>query len=204
MRAGGGPPGPGSAAVRPATLAWLACTCAKVMSVWLCFPNCVLLLCRGFPVHTRLADAAREPHTHLPLPLKGGDWVQPRTPAPSPASCSAVYPSGPRLSWALWVWLPGVSGPVCGQIGLGRASWRAASGAVGVQGHLGGSLGCRACLSCSCVFFPMLFGGPEAREVHSCVHGAHTLPTPTATQILKCLCVFGSPGPVCLHTFPHV
>ena len=74
----------------------------------------------------------------------------------------------------------------------------------GVQGHLGGSLGCRACLSCSCVFFPMLFGGPEAREVHSCVHGAHTLPTPTATQILKCLCVFGSPGPVCLHTFPHV
>ena len=119
-------------------------------------------------------------------------------------SRSAVYPSGPRLSWALWVWLPGVSGPVCGQIGLGRASWRAASGAVGVQGHLGGSLGCRACLSCSCVFFPMLFGGPETREVHSCVHGAHTLPTPTATQILKCLRVFGSPGPVCLHTFPHV
>lgn len=69
MWAGGGPPGPGRAAVRPATLAWLACTCTEVMSVWLsvwlCFPNCVLLLCRGFPVHTRLADAAREPHTHL-------------------------------------------------------------------------------------------------------------------------------------------
>jgi len=131
-----------------------------------------------------------------PPPLKGGDWIQPRTPAPSLASCSAVYPSCPRLSWALWVWLSGVSGPVCGQIGLGRASWRAASGAAGVQGHLGGSLGCRARMPCSCVFFPMLFGGPKAWEVHSCVHGAHTLPTPSATQILKCLCVFGSPGPV--------
>ena len=115
-----------------------------------------------------------------PPPLKGGDWIQPRTPAPSLASCSAVYPSCPRLSWALWVWLSGVSGPVCGQIGLGRASWRAASGAAGVQGHLGGSLGCRARMPCSCVFFPMLFGGPKAWEVHSCVHGAHTLPTPSA------------------------
>lgn len=139
-----------------------------------------------------------------PPPLKGGDWVQPWTPAPSPAGCSAVYLSGPRLSWALWVWLPGVSGPLCGRIGLGRASWRAASGAAGVQGHLGGSLGCRACPPCSCVFFPVLFRSPESREVHSCVYGAHTLPTPTATQTLKCLRVFGSPGPVCLHTFPHV
>lgn len=76
-----------------------------------------------------------------PPPLKGGDWVQPRTPAPLPASCSA----SPRLSWALWVRLPGISVPVCSRIGLGRASWRAASGAVGAQGHLGGSLVCRAC-----------------------------------------------------------
>lgn len=33
---------------------------------------------------------------------------------------------------------------------------------------------------------------------------AHTLLPATATQTLKCLHVFGSPGPVCLHTFPHV
>lgn len=91
-----------SAAVRPATCAWL-CTCAEVMSVWLCFPNCVLLLCRGFPVNTRLAGAAGAPHPPPP-PLKGGDWVQPWTPAPSPAGYSAV----------LSVWSP----PELGTVGL--------------------------------------------------------------------------------------
>ena len=40
--------------------------------------------------------------------------------------------------------------------------------------------------------------------MHSSVCGAHTLLPATATQTLKCLHVFGSPGPVCLHTFPHV
>lgn len=176
-----------------------------------CVAECVAVLPQLCPPAVPWISCAHEagrrcqgaPHPP-PSPLKGGDWVQPRTPALSPASCSAVYPSGPRLSWALWVWLPGISGPVCGHIGLGRASWWAASGAVGAQGHLGGSLGCRACPPHSCVFFPMRFRGPGAREVHSSVCRAHTLLPATATQTLKCLHVFGSPGPVCLHMFPHV
>lgn len=98
MCSGGGPPGTGGAVVghpHPARLG----TCAEVISMWLCFPNCILLLCSASPAHTRLADVAREPRTHSATP-EGWSLVQPPSLAPTLPGCPAVCPCLGGHSWA--------------------------------------------------------------------------------------------------------
>lgn len=142
-------------------------TRAEVMCMWLCLPSCVLLLCRVFPAHVRLADAAREPCTHLRRSQRAE-----RSPATWPR-----HPDQPAVRLSLrpapaWA---GHSRASCrvsldlsaARVGLGQGSWLAAHGPSvelrvhlctwGTRGHPGVSLGCRVCLhvslrvaACSC------------------------------------------------------
>ena len=150
---------------------------------------------------------------HPPPPQpKGGAQSSHLAPAPRPAGCPAVSPAGPCLGRALPGWLPGVSGPVRGPGGTGPGVLvdcsRAERGAVGASVYMGDPGAPRSLFelqgvsarvtACSCVFSPMMFGGPGALGgAELCVWS--TCVTPPHRRSCACVCTATLALDVCMR-----